>query len=700
MDLKKKNLLAVAGLLLAFLVVSCSSKRFDEKTYAVFTVNDNNTIKCDLVHNPSGKGRSFSLGKLDGLPEEESLEILNLVPVGEKKVLAVTRKHGLHETVDFGKTWKRVDSGLPPEVIYPFEKNGLTKPVVSHSISRDGRRVAVLVPSKLYLSGDGGHSFTEAPLRGVRRYTELLSVALHADNNRLILLGTATSGVYYSLDGGSTVRRIKGGVPGEPLRHPNFLEEIRSLSFGPREDTFFAGFGSGNGVYRGSISRRVLEKLDDPSLYTYPDGDFHRITSLDYYRGNLYVGTNRQWRKVIPVANAESSTVEKELSERFLNPGERIFIHSKECRIAAAPGYQPKRNFEPDKRALGKRALYISYSFTQRHNYDKLLKLLRHLKFNAVVINLKDDYGTIRVPVDDPMITAVPKAVNPYIDVVKTIKRLQNDGIYVIGRLVAFKDGKLYPYQDYKYAIKNRAGYPYKKGPEKWVDAHSEFVWDYNIAAAKALVKAGVDEVQFDYIRFPDVRGERDSRTYAFKREGQTMREALVSFLKKARSELDVPVSIDIFGYNAVFKWGNWIGQDIAELARHVDVVSPMFYPSHYTGGYGASYGDRQIYYIIYLSCKRAQELTKGVHIRPYIQGFYYKDNWDNYSVDYLGWELDGLKDSGLSDFILWNDLSEYTIFIKGLRKYYGLGEGSIPEEIKQSIPKKLKFSEMVEKPI
>ncbi|OHD66481.1 MAG: hypothetical protein A2176_03825 [Spirochaetes bacterium RBG_13_51_14] len=194
------------------------------------------------------------------------------------------------------------------------------------------------------------------------------------------------------------------------------------------------------------------------------------------------------------------------------------------------------------------------------------------------------------------------------------------------------------------------------------------------------------------------MRGENDGRRFDFKREHQTMREALVSFLTKARESLRVPISIDLFGYNAIYQWGDWIGQDVTELSRCVDAISPMFYPSHYTGGYAASYGDRRIYYTIYLSSKRARELSGGVILRPYLQAFYYKDNADNYCVDYIGWELDAITNSRLRDYIFWNDLSEYTILIRGLRKHRGLGGGPVPSDIKESIPKKLPFSTMVER--
>jgi hypothetical protein len=66
--------------------------------------------------------------------------------------------------------------------------------------------------------------------------------------------------------------------------------------------------------------------------------------------------------------------------------------------------------------------------------------------------------------------------------------------------------------------------------------------------------------------------------------------------------------------------------------------------------------------------------------------------------VDYIGWELDGITNSGMKDYIFWNDLSEYTILIRGLRKYRGMGEGPVPPVIKEYIPKKLPFDSMVER--
>lgn len=684
-------------LLLIIIALHACTNRMNPDSYTILRVADaipEYAIVDDSTENPS----FHPLSIVKEIPGSDSFRIVSLIPLNERDILMITRNHGLYRIKKLGEGWERIDRDLPPEVLYPFKESGRTKPIMSVSIAHNRKHLALIVESMLYLSDDGGITFTRAPLNGLRNFTSPLTVALHPSNPSTLLLGTATSGIYYSDDYGKSVSPIRKGVPGEPLRSPNFLEEVRSLCFA-ENDTFYAGFANGNGVYRGTISEKSLEKIDRPDLYAYPDGDFYTVNSLSYYRGILWIGTNRRVRSTMIIDPGKHRRDDPVIgiAEKVMKEKPPIFLYTRDCSISFGKHYLPEREFTPDKRALGKHGLYISYSFTQGENYSRLIRLLRTLRLNAVVINVKDDYGKTRVPTDDPLILQVPDSVAPYINVKETFDRLHRDGIYIIGRHVVFKDEPLYRFENGKYAVKNRGGRPLLKGPEKWVDAYSEFVWDYNIAVAKAIVQAGVDEIQFDYIRFPDIRGGIDVRKFDFQKKDQSQREALVSFLKKARENLKVPLSIDLFGYNAIYQWGTWIGQDVTALSRYVDVISPMFYPSHYTGGYAYSYGAKRIYYTIYISCKRVKELAGGVHIRPYIQAFYYKENTDNYCVDYIGWELDGLKESGLTDYIFWNDLSEYKILLRGMRKYLGLGEGPLPPEMLKIIPKKLPLEDVVE---
>ena len=633
------NILRKALILLPALLWCCTPGSMSRDRMVHFTIGENSIPfaavlrEGEYMRNP----RFFGMGAAQWLSRDPDFRVIGTIPDGDEDVLIITERHGIYLLHNFGERVTRVDSGLPREIVYPYTRKDRTKPVAAFSVSADRRAVALIVPSALYLSVNGGRRFARRECRGLKRYTELLTVAVHPRQKDILLLGSSTGGIYYSTDGGLTVKNIRNGVPGEPVKTPNFLEEVRSLCFGGDDDTFYAGFGNGNGIYRGSISRGFLERIDIPGLRTYPDGDFHRVDSLSYAAGVLWIGTNRGGRKAYLVdgnAYRRERAFADYAVKNVLSRTDGMSLYWKDYRITMNRKDDLQRDFSPPESVKGKRGLYISYSFTQGDNYPKLLSLLRHLRLNAVVINMKDDYGRLRVPSKNPLLLATG-AVMPYRNIVKTIARLKRDGVYVIARHVTFLDERLYRYRNFTYAMKSRfGGRPFEKGPEMWVDAFSDFAQDYNIETARAIADAGADEIQFDYIRFPDVRGDMDSRGFHYRKEGQTMREALVSFLKKAKERLRVPISIDLFGFNAIYKWGEWIGQDITEMSRYVDAVSPMFYPSHYTGGFAIHYGDRRIYYTILLSCKRLQELTRGVHYRPFLQAFYYRENEDGYCVD------------------------------------------------------------------
>ncbi|MBN1524869.1 MAG: hypothetical protein JW904_10320 [Spirochaetales bacterium] len=656
---------------IGFLILSCSFEpELDLDETAFFSFSPGKSVKAVILNAGEkvvSEPKTF-FSNIPSLPEPESVEIIGIIPRAPKAVTIITRRHGIFSVSELKGLWTRIDTDLPREMVYPFKNNGITKPVVSLSVSRDFHRIAILFAHGLFLSYDGGITFKQQKIEGMSSYAEPLSVAWHPDDKNLFLVGTSFSGIYFSRDEGKTWDDIDNGIPGEPVYHPAELDEVRSLCFGGDTNTFYAGMGNGQGILEGNIRDKKTTRFKEKELVTYPDGDFYYIEYLHYYRGCLLAGTNRGTKKIFKIDTSADQPDESFLTA-FLQQTDAVSMYTDHTVFPLIKNYMPKRAFEPDSRAMNKRGLYISHALTQGDNYPRLIEKLKLLNMNTVVIDLKDDEGYIRVPSDDPVLVQAGGIKYPYKNIKATIAKLKKDGIYVVGRHVVFKDSVVFKLDNFKYAVKTQAGNPLPKGPEKWVDAYSEFVWDYNIRAAQAMVDVGVDEIQFDYIRFPD-RVSITTTRYDHRREGQIMREALASFLKKAQEKLDVPISIDIFGYMAVYKYGNSIGQDIAEMAQYVDVVSPMFYPSHYSRSYGHGFGDRQVYYIILLSCKRTKELIGETILRPYIQAFYYKDDWDKFGVDYIGWELDGIFDSGNTDYIFWNASMNHKVLVEGMLKY------------------------------
>ncbi|TFG58093.1 MAG: hypothetical protein E4H36_15685, partial [Spirochaetales bacterium] len=311
---------------------------------------------------------------------------------------------------------------------------------------------------------------------------------------------------------------------------------------------------------------------------------------------------------------------------------------------------------------------------------------------NSIVVDMKDDMGRITYDTD----LELPKQMNGLLNqvVIKDLVDLAHkNGIYVIGRVVVFKDRKLFYFDKSRHALwdfKSQRGWGnfFKVENEEtdeatweqrefWLDPFDPFVWDYNISVAKELQDKGIDEIQFDYIRFPS-DGDLSTAQYRYRREGQTKIEALESFLRKARESITIPISTDLYGFNCYFRMGNWIGQSVEYLSRYVDVISPMFYPSHFPRDFMQKEQYLPRAKKIYLEgSNRAAALAAGRSlIRPYVQAFLLGGELDfdtaTYS-DYLVKQLEGTKESEASGFTLWNNSNKYYMVKQSLLGYTGL---------------------------
>ena len=166
-----------------------------------------------------------------------------------------------------------------------------------------------------------------------------------------------------------------------------------------------------------------------------------------------------------------------------------------------------------------------------------------------------------------------------------------DNNILVIGRIVCFKDPDLAS-QMPEYSIKDAAGnslYFKNEGSNAFANPYDSRTWDYNISLALEAVQAGIDEIQFDYVRFPTggtTTGE--SPYFGDPATTPTKAEVINRFLQTARiriqDEYGVPVNADVFGIIlSSSSDGASLGQDWATIGlTGVDSLCPMLYPSHY----------------------------------------------------------------------------------------------------------------------
>lgn len=338
--------------------------------------------------------------------------------------------------------------------------------------------------------------------------------------------------------------------------------------------------------------------------------------------------------------------------------------------------------------ADGQKSIYASaYQCRLQSGIDKYRKLLKDRNMNSIVIDMKDDYGLLRYDTKDPLVKEKGSVTQYKIDLDHFVKEFKEDNVYLIARIVTFKDKSLSQYANGKYAVvDSRTGAAWRgiRGTEKvkdangnektvtnyydeyWVDPYCQEVWEYNIAIAKELIERGFDEIQFDYIRFPTDGTNLANAKYRWRDEGMDKESALISFLSYARENIKAPIGIDIYGANGWYRSGTRTGQDAEMLAEYVDVIGPMFYPSHFEQNFlnYAPVADRT-YRIYYYGTFRNTVLCRNrAIIRPWIQSFYLNVSYDRayYNSSYIEKEFFGTRDSVDRGYMCWNNSGDYSV--------------------------------------
>jgi hypothetical protein len=209
---------------------------------------------------------------------------------------------------------------------------------------------------------------------------------------------------------------------------------------------------------------------------------------------------------------------------------------------------------------------------------------LRRDGLNTVEVDVKDEDGNVSFVKGAPRIAREDGAAQPYFHA-PTVARLAHDaGVYLIGRVVTFED-PITSVAHPELAIRRSDGSLWKtKGGLGWLNPYSRAAWHYDVDVAVAAAKAGFDEIQFDYVRFPS-DGDLSLIRYPGPHP-QSMNQTIAAFLRYAVSRLHplgVRVSADVFGLSATRDLG--IGQHPAQLGKVADAVYPMTYPSHYGSG-------------------------------------------------------------------------------------------------------------------
>jgi hypothetical protein len=355
---------------------------------------------------------------------------------------------------------------------------------------------------------------------------------------------------------------------------------------------------------------------------------------------------------------------------------------------------------EYNRKTEGREGVYMPVHHAKDSRLNRYFDLLRERKLNMVVIDMKDDYGRLHFTPKNPAITSKGRVFNP-LNIDALLGDFKSRGIYTIARIVVFKDPVLAAKENGKYAVwdasTNRpwAGYYDKKQPkgtgvpedsplvtsivpskepdseilrtlydERWVDPYSEDVWEYTADVAAELHERGFDEIQFDYIRFPTDGVNLGDAVFRWQDSGMDRESAILSFLRHIRSRVTAPISIDIYGANGWYRTGSRTGQEVELMAPWVDVICPMYYPSHFEQDFLAHVpAELRPWRIYYMGTLRTARIGRGqILVRPYVQAFSLNVSYDRkfYSPEYVRQEVKGVRDAGKGGLTYWNNIGRY----------------------------------------
>jgi hypothetical protein len=313
------------------------------------------------------------------------------------------------------------------------------------------------------------------------------------------------------------------------------------------------------------------------------------------------------------------------------------------------------------------KGIYLTaYTAGNAATLTSLVDLVDRTELNAMVVNVKDDWGNITFAADLPLAQAAG-AVEPEITDIRAFTGLlRSRHIYSIARVVTFKDAYVPKHRPDLAVASAHGGIWRDYNGVPWLNPYSRGAWEYIVAIARQAALAGFDEIQFDYVRFPT---DGDLKTLVYPGKDDRPREQVIAdFLAYARKELrpyGVWVSADVFGLVTSTADDMGIGQRLEEVARGVDYVSPMVYPSHYTpGNLGVANPNAMPYETVHRSMLDAAErlgqarLTGQVTMRPWLQDF---SMGHPYGPAEVRAQIQATYDAGYTEWLLWNAANVYT---------------------------------------
>ena len=303
----------------------------------------------------------------------------------------------------------------------------------------------------------------------------------------------------------------------------------------------------------------------------------------------------------------------------------------------------------------GIKGIYLnSYDFLNFEKMSSIKAIIDETVVNTLVIDVKTDHGHLMY---DSNVQESYEINNERVKFNKiSLEELKtNHNLYLIGRVVAFQDPLFAKTYQESSVFNSKTNSIFTKNGQYFLDPSDQKSRKYVLNIAIEACQLGFDEIQFDYIRYPDTA--HNNLVYKEESTFNNRTRNINSFLDEATEILNGEgclVSADIFGYVLQTKSDNGIGQHLETIVKSVDFISPMVYPSHYSNGsFGYEYPNRHPYEVVTAALSYGLDRgTKVEQMRPYLQGFWH-------TSEDVRLNIKAAEDMGL-DWIIWNNSSKY----------------------------------------
>ena len=301
-------------------------------------------------------------------------------------------------------------------------------------------------------------------------------------------------------------------------------------------------------------------------------------------------------------------------------------------------------------------------------SFDGIVHYMEAAGLNMAVLHAKDPQGRLFWKSGNS--TAVNMGAPTHnAPIEKAVQILRQKDIWTVAKLDVFQDSLLVTNHPEMGVVDSKTGelWADRKGLH-WANPYDRRVWEYTIDLCLELIEIGIDEIQFDYVRFPS-DGDLSAIEYPIILEDTSYAECIGRFLAYANSQLKPlgkTISVDIFGLTAWKAEDFGVGQVLEEIAPYVDVLCPMLYPSHFPENFLSLKNPGQYpYKIMKLSLEEMKKRTNK-EIRPWIQGFWY-------TPEEINAQLQGANESGIQNWTVWNPTGRYAQTFSALEESMGI---------------------------